>query len=65
MPAVSLRYLTILRFIVALRIFISFVMMINVNVNGSIDILCKSNVVDLAVLYARGRVDTPVRIRVA
>ena len=40
-------------------------MMINADVNGSLNILRKSNVVDLAVLYARGGVDTPVRIRVA
>lgn len=38
---------------------------INADVNGSLNILRKSNVVDLAVLYARGGVDTPVRIRVA
>ena len=40
-------------------------MIINADVNGSLNILRKSNVVDLAVLYARGGVDTPVRIRVA
>ena len=40
-------------------------MIINADVNGSLNILRKSNVVDLTVLYARGGVDTPVRIRVA
>lgn len=40
-------------------------MIINADVNGSLNILHKSNVVDLAALYARGEVDTPVRIRVA
>lgn len=37
----------------------------NADVNGALNILRKSNVVDLTVLYARGDVDTPVRIRVA
>ena len=40
-------------------------MMINADVNGSLNILRKSNVVGLAVLYARGGVDTSIRIRVA
>lgn len=37
----------------------------NADVNGALNILCKSSVVDLIVLYSRGEVDTPVRIRVA
>ena len=39
--------------------------MINADVNGALNILRKSNVVDLTVLYSSGAVDTPVRIRVA
>lgn len=39
--------------------------LIHADVNGALNILRKSNVVDLAVLYGRGEVDTPVRIRVA
>lgn len=36
----------------------------NADVNGALNILRKSNVVSLNVLYARGDVDTPARIRV-
>ena len=39
--------------------------LVNADVNGALNILKKSNVVDLAVLYSRGEVDTPLRIRVA
>ena len=39
--------------------------LINADVNGALNILRKSNVVDLTVLYSRGEVDTPVRIRIA
>lgn len=38
---------------------------LNADVNGALNILRKSNVVDLEVLYNRGEVDTPVRIRIA
>lgn len=38
---------------------------LNADVNGALNILRKSSVVDLEVLYSRGDVDTPVRIRVA
>lgn len=37
----------------------------NADVNGALNILRKSNVVDLTVLYSSGVVNTPVRIRVA
>ena len=37
----------------------------NADVNGALNILRKSSVVDLRILYSRGDVDTPVRIRVA
>ena len=37
----------------------------NADVNGALNILRKSNVVDLEVLYSRGVVDTPARIRIA
>ena len=37
----------------------------NADVNGALNILRKSKVVDLEVLYNRGKVDTPVRIRVS
>ena len=36
----------------------------NADVNGALNILRKSNVVSLEALYARGEVDTPVRIRI-
>ena len=39
--------------------------LVNADVNGALNILKKSNVVDLTVLYSRGEVDTPLRIRVA
>ena len=39
--------------------------LINADVNGALNILRKSNVVDLTILYSRGEVDTPVRIRIA
>ena len=38
-------------------------MHLNADVNGALNILKKSNVVDLSVLYARGHVDSPLRIR--
>lgn len=38
---------------------------INADVNGALNILRKSNVVDLSVLYSRGVVRTPMRIRLA
>ena len=38
---------------------------LNADINGALNILRKSKVVDLKVLYCRGEVDTPVRIRVA
>lgn len=37
----------------------------NADVNGALNIMRKSSVVDLKALYSRGDVDTPVRIRVA
>lgn len=37
----------------------------NADVNGALNIMRKSSVVDMRVLYSRGDVDTPVRIRVA
>lgn len=39
--------------------------LLNADVNGALNIMRKSKVVDLTVLYSRGGVDTPVRIRVA
>ena len=39
--------------------------LLNADVNGALNIMKKSSVVDLNVLYSRGEVDTPVRIRVA
>ena len=39
--------------------------MLNADVNGALNIMRKSSVVDLTVLYGSGEVDTPVRIRVA
>jgi IS605 OrfB family transposase len=38
---------------------------LNADVNGALNILRKSNVVDLSVLYSRGVVNTPLRIRLA
>lgn len=38
---------------------------INADINGALNILRKSKVVDIEVLYHRGEVDTPVRIRVS
>ena len=38
---------------------------LNADVNGALNILRKSTVVDLEILYNRGEVDTPVRIRIA
>ena len=39
--------------------------LLNADINGALNILRKSSVVDLTVLYSRGEVDTPVRIRIA
>ncbi len=39
--------------------------LLNADVNGALNILSKSKVVDLEALYNRGELDTPVRIRVA
>ena len=38
---------------------------INADVNGALNIMCKSRVVDVNILYSRGEVDTPIRIRIA
>ena len=38
---------------------------LNADINGALNILKKSKVVDLNILYNRGEVDTPVRVRVA
>ena len=38
---------------------------INADVNGALNIMRKSSVVDMNILYSRGEVDTPVRIRIA
>ena len=37
----------------------------NADVNGALNIMRKSSVVDMNILYGRGEVETPVRIRVA
>lgn len=39
--------------------------LLNADVNGALNIMKKSSVVDLTVLYGSGEVDTPIRIRVA
>lgn len=39
--------------------------LLNADINGALNILSKSKVVDLTVLYYRGELDTPIRIRVA
>ena len=38
--------------------------MLNADINGALNIMRKSNVVDLNILYSRGEVDTPMRIRI-
>lgn len=40
-------------------------MVLNADVNGALNIMRKSSVVDMSILYGRGDVDTPVRIRIA
>ena len=37
---------------------------LNADVNGALNIMRKSNVVDTTVLYSRGEVDTPIRIKI-
>lgn len=37
----------------------------NADINGALNIMHKSSVVDMTILYGRGEVDTPVRIRIA
>ena len=37
----------------------------NADVNGALNIMRKSSVVDVNILYSRGEVDTPIRIRIA
>jgi transposase len=39
--------------------------LLNADVNGALNILKKSSVVDLRVLYGRGVVNTPVKIRIS
>ena len=39
--------------------------LINADVNGALNIMRKSSVVDINTLYSRGEVDTPIRIRIA
>lgn len=38
---------------------------LNADINGALNIMRKSSVVDMNILYSRGEVDTPVRIRIA
>ena len=38
---------------------------LNADVNGALNIMKKSSVVDMSILYGRGEVDTPIRIRIA
>lgn len=38
---------------------------LNADINGALNIMRKSSVVDVTVLYSRGEVDTPIRIRIA
>ena len=38
---------------------------LNADVNGALNIMKKSSVVDMSILYGRGEADTPVRIRIA
>ena len=38
---------------------------INADVNGALNIMRKSRVVDMNILYSKGEVDTPIRIRIA
>ena len=38
---------------------------LNADVNGALNIMRKSSVVDVNILYSRGEVDTPIRIRIA
>ena len=40
-------------------------MVLNADINGALNIMRKSSVVDMNILYGRGEVDTPVRIRIA
>ena len=37
----------------------------NADINGALNIMRKSSVVDMTILYGRGEVDTPIRIRIA
>lgn len=39
--------------------------LINADINGALNIMRKSSVVDMNILYGRGEVDTPIRIRIA
>jgi hypothetical protein len=45
--------------------FISSGKIFNADVNGALNIMRKSRVVDMNILYSRGEVDTPIRIRIA
>ena len=38
---------------------------LNTDVNGALNTMRKSRVVDVNILYSRGEVDTPIRIRIA
>lgn len=39
--------------------------LINADINAALNIMRKSSVVDINILYSRGEVDTPIRIRIA
>lgn len=39
--------------------------LINADINGALNIMRKSSVVDINILYSRGEVDTPIKIRIA
>ena len=43
----------------------AFGMSFNADINGAFNIMRKSSVMDMNILYGRGEMDTPVRIRIA
>ena len=52
-------------YILLKTLYFSKIYVMNADINGTLNIMRKSSVVDMNILYSRGEVDTPVRIRIA
>ena len=52
-------------YILLKTLYFSKIYVMNVNIEHTLNIMRKSSVVDMNILYSTGEVDTPVRVRIA